>query len=894
MALQTIGESLIVNSGIEAFANAHANGGSMKPKYYLCISEDIELSVSLTAADIHGWGQHDIDFYHVVDGNSVQYTIDIPTNRSLEYIRAVALFFEDGTLYAVAKPVQVLPAGIHNTFTFELKVLNQASMLDFSYISPDDRGVMKYADSINDLTEALFMSGVKMVYVPSYGVYLFDDTQKNVNNKYDIINGWVLDDTDTHKERFLVFGDWQPMGAKDDPQATAAVDFLHTVLDDMKTKHITGQRGEINCIFAGDVVDRAYGRDYDNDGGLTDNALYTYEAAYSDLIGLGFDHEYTIAGNHDVDGRAYSRDHTPVAQSYELYEQYFGKRTYHVVRGNNLFIFLSPTSHSVRGAYSDETFEYWKSLVLNNNDKNIFTTTHHPLHDVPNGNDENYDPQNEAYWYVNDSKRFIDVLTAKHSELEKGIVDNHVAWFYGHIGGDRHTYKYGTQFINGGMHLTAPKNDKLTYWVLDLQDKSASITAKLYDYWGDSSLADGAVGGVDGKFIETLNIVLKYEYKKNDFYFDSRWVDMATDDNIPKLQLNQASHDGNGVANTIDFIEKGTRDEEDLNLTKGHGYGEIGRVAGGFGSVPVGSKAKGIDGGYFNTTSGVGGGWAVVRLSNSEDDFSCKMVLFASDERRGKDSLVPVIEIYPDGRMVLEDKVMYAKEFFSKVGSNASRLTDNILRLFSNYGENTQKDVSFNLYDSGAAWAFSMNDHLGNELPGSNMRYTQETQTLTLGGKNIIVHKQGSSYTTTTPVNADISSANICGDSSVGIEYVYARCERFGEVAFIEIRFKINGFSVDIPSDIGFDFNFDIGRIAIEKGWFKNIIRAPYGLASYQFYKDGGNDTPIQSCFMTVRDKDDVVKPNSLYFKQSECMAINTNTVDRLEVRTTLTVRVED
>ncbi len=56
-----------------------------------------------------------------------------------------------------------------------------------------------------------------------------------------------------------------------------------------------------------------------------------------------------------------------------------GDVNYTVEKGNILFIFISNEDRGKPTVITDETFEWWKDLVINNQDKIIVVTTHAPL-----------------------------------------------------------------------------------------------------------------------------------------------------------------------------------------------------------------------------------------------------------------------------------------------------------------------------------------------------------------------------------------------------------------------------------------------------------------------------------------------------------------------------------
>lgn len=78
----------------------------------------------------------------------------------------------------------------------------------------------------------------------------------------------------------------------------------------------------------------------------------------------GVDYWFEITGNHDM-------------KDYESYRKYINKPLhYSVTAGNMLMLFMSDESSTPPQEISDETFEWWKKQVIENQDKIIVTVTH--------------------------------------------------------------------------------------------------------------------------------------------------------------------------------------------------------------------------------------------------------------------------------------------------------------------------------------------------------------------------------------------------------------------------------------------------------------------------------------------------------------------------------------
>jgi len=78
----------------------------------------------------------------------------------------------------------------------------------------------------------------------------------------------------------------------------------------------------------------------------------------------GVDYWFEIAGNHDM-------------KDYENYKKYIKQPLhYSVTAGNMLMLFMSDEDKSPPQYISDETFEWWKKQVIENQDKIIITISH--------------------------------------------------------------------------------------------------------------------------------------------------------------------------------------------------------------------------------------------------------------------------------------------------------------------------------------------------------------------------------------------------------------------------------------------------------------------------------------------------------------------------------------
>ena len=118
---------------------------------------------------------------------------------------------------------------------------------------------------------------------------------------------------------------------------------------------------------------------------------------------------YEIIGNHDYK--------TDKGKIFREKLRGGGDGHYTVEKGNILFIFMSNEDRGKATVITDETFEWWKDLVINNQDKIIVVTAHAPLQ----GSGIMFSAIKERQ--ITDSKRFREVLKKYKVDL----------WLSGHL-----------------------------------------------------------------------------------------------------------------------------------------------------------------------------------------------------------------------------------------------------------------------------------------------------------------------------------------------------------------------------------------------------------------------------------------------------------------------------
>jgi 3',5'-cyclic AMP phosphodiesterase CpdA len=146
-------------------------------------------------------------------------------------------------------------------------------------------------------------------------------------------------------------------------------------------------------IVAGDIVNGSEEKDFD---------WYLSTRARSYIKEW-----YEIAGNHDL----------KLDRSKGYREKIRKDFYYSIVKGNILFIFMSNEFRGKPTKISDETFKWWKNLVINNQDKIIVVVTHAPLE----GSGIPFSSMRDRQ--IIGSKRFTEVLKNLKVDL----------WLSGHL-----------------------------------------------------------------------------------------------------------------------------------------------------------------------------------------------------------------------------------------------------------------------------------------------------------------------------------------------------------------------------------------------------------------------------------------------------------------------------
>src|SRR3990172_1682504 len=224
---------------------------------------------------------------------------------------------------------------------------------------------------------------------------------KSVNSEVDK-DGW---DNLENTLKIWLLSDIQPKNQGQKQQFQKAINDINKNVSDIDF-----------AIVAGDIVQQANEEDFDW-------YISTKPSSY-------IKEWYEIAGNHDVkwdNGVLYKK---------KINEKF----NYSFVKGNILFIFMSDELTSSETDISDETFNWWKELVINNQYKIIVTITHAPLE----GSGILFSSFKRRQ--IKDSKRFTDVLKKYKVDIWlSGHV--HVPQWFPYVVGRGERYN-GTMFIN--------------------------------------------------------------------------------------------------------------------------------------------------------------------------------------------------------------------------------------------------------------------------------------------------------------------------------------------------------------------------------------------------------------------------------------------------------------
>lgn len=128
-----VGQSILTLRGVNAIIDAQRSGSTIKPKYYKVSNMDITLDPSMT--DINGvWKQDAIYGYITIGTNTIEFIVDIPIEQATNYGRVFGLYFDDGTLFMLAKPPYPFPPYLRQVIKIQMTYTNAVQYTDFQYV----------------------------------------------------------------------------------------------------------------------------------------------------------------------------------------------------------------------------------------------------------------------------------------------------------------------------------------------------------------------------------------------------------------------------------------------------------------------------------------------------------------------------------------------------------------------------------------------------------------------------------------------------------------------------------------------------------------------------------------------------------------------------------------
>ncbi|MGI9534043.1 MAG: metallophosphoesterase family protein [Thermodesulfobacteriota bacterium] len=196
----------------------------------------------------------------------------------------------------------------------------------------------------------------------------------------------AVDKDGAHSEkevfRVWVLADIQPRNSSHKASFTQAINDINKNVHDIKLS-----------IVAGDIVHKTESETFD---------WYLKERNKSYI-----DNWYEIIGNHDL-----KTDKGKLFREKLREDIHYSKEF-----GNLLFIFLSDEIKGKPTDINEDTFQWWKNLVINNQDKIIVVVTHAPLEG------SNIPLSTQSNRQILGSDRFIEVLKKYNVDL----------WLSGHL-----------------------------------------------------------------------------------------------------------------------------------------------------------------------------------------------------------------------------------------------------------------------------------------------------------------------------------------------------------------------------------------------------------------------------------------------------------------------------
>ena len=153
------GKTVITLNGLKALTEAFSLGRKTKPISFKVSDVDIgDIYPAIDIADLSSvWYQADISGRIPIDANTVQFVLGIPPDKAIRYGKIFGLYFEDGTLYAVAKPPHPFPPLIRQRLRVQFVWQQIESVMNFEDIPfyEFDQDIVKL-EAVTTLSLAIF------------------------------------------------------------------------------------------------------------------------------------------------------------------------------------------------------------------------------------------------------------------------------------------------------------------------------------------------------------------------------------------------------------------------------------------------------------------------------------------------------------------------------------------------------------------------------------------------------------------------------------------------------------------------------------------------------------------------------------------------------------------
>lgn len=158
------------------------------------------------------------------------------------------------------------------------------------------------------------------------------------------------------------------------------------------------------CIVTGDLTNTGFYLRTDESTAGTEYLDETQFAKYKEICDKHTIPVYELMGNHE------SYYVMPISNNLELLETYTGKGvvSYTIEQGNDLFILLGQPSVSV--VMSDEDFEWFENLLIDNQDKRCFVFVHSYIEEDSGDAKDFRENSIFDYWGTTKTSAFMNLL----------------------------------------------------------------------------------------------------------------------------------------------------------------------------------------------------------------------------------------------------------------------------------------------------------------------------------------------------------------------------------------------------------------------------------------------------------------------------------------------------